>query len=188
MYERFLKRLFDIAFAVLAILATSPAIILTGIAIALEDGLPCIFRQARVGQNLKNFTIFKFRSMPLGTKNIASKDAKQLTTTQVGKFIRRTNLDELPQLFNILMGDMSLVGPRPALASQESLVDERNRKGVYDLRPGLTGLAQVNSYENMPEQEKIKWDSEYRKTVSLKTDFSIILRTFAYVLKPPPSY
>ena len=188
MYSKYIKRLFDILFALCAISTTAPIILITGIAIVCEDGLPCIFKQSRVGRAQKAFTIFKFRSMPLGTKNIASSDAKKLTVTRIGKLIRRSNIDELPQLFNILKGDMSLVGPRPALASQIELVEARSKTGVYEIRPGLTGLAQVNSYENMPENEKVDWDAKYRMELSFLTDLKIVLRTFAYVLKPPPAY
>ncbi len=188
MYARFFKRLLDIVIAICALIAVSPALLLTWIAIALEDGFPCIFRQERVGRHKKGFTIYKFRSMPKETKHVASKDATKLSVTRVGRFIRRTNLDELPQLFNILKGDMSVVGPRPALASQTELIEQRTRRDVYDLKPGLTGLAQVNSYDDMPEEEKVEWDSKYAQEVSFLTDVKIILKTFIYLLKPPPAY
>lgn len=187
-YRKHLKRLGDILFAICAIVALSPVIVLTAIAIYLKDGSPTIFRQKRVGLKGEEFTIFKFRSMPNGTSNVSSRDAKKLKVTKVGQFIRRTNLDELPQLFNILCGSMSLIGPRPALASQTELVQARTQAGVYEIRPGLTGLAQVNSYENMPEEEKVKWDAKYENELSFPTDVSIVLKTFAYLLKPPPSY
>lgn len=187
-YGNNLKRLGDIAFALCTIIILSPIILLTAIAIYIEDGSPAIFRQKRVGLNGREFTIFKFRSMPNGTGDVSSRDAKKLEITKVGRFIRRTNLDELPQLFNILCGTMSLIGPRPALASQIELVKSRTEAGVYDIRPGLTGLAQVNSYENMPEGEKVKWDAKYRNELSFLMDLKIVLRTFGYVLKPPPAY
>lgn len=188
LYGSHLKRLGDILFAICAIIALSPIILLTAIAIYLEDGSPAIFRQKRVGLNRIEFTILKFRSMPNGTRNVSSRDATQLKVTKVGRFIRRTNLDELPQLFNILFGSMSLIGPRPALAAQTELVEARTKAGIYEIRPGLTGLAQVNSYENMPEEEKVKWDAKYRDELSLIMDVKIVLKTFAYLLKPPPAY
>lgn len=188
MYELVLKRVLDIVFAACLLLVSCPVMVAVAVAIRLDDGGAFLFRQKRVGRNCRDFTLYKFRSMPVGTKSIASSDAATVKTTGVGKFIRRTNLDELPQLYNILIGDMSLVGPRPALQSQEELVSAREAGGVYEIRPGLTGLAQVNAYDGMPEAEKVSWDKSYRKSLSFVNDMKIMMRTFAYLLKPPPIY
>ena len=188
MYERLLKRLLDIALALVALLLLSPVLIITSLAVMFEDGLPIIFRQKRVGRKGSAFEIYKFRSMPKTTGDIPSHLARSVKITRTGRLIRRTNIDELPQLLNILKGDMSIVGPRPVLASQENVVALRVANGASLCRPGLTGLAQINSYDGMPEEEKAKWDGKYSECVSLVNDVKIILNTFKYILKPPPVY
>jgi O-antigen biosynthesis protein WbqP len=156
--------------------------------IRLEDGNRAIFRQRRVGRDGQEFTLMKFRSMPMNTSHVPSAQAASLRITRVGKVIRRLNIDELPQLFNIFRGDMSVVGPRPALASQTQLVDLRQQLGALSVRPGLTGLAQVNSYDGMPESEKAGFDGKYASRVTLWGDLRIILRTFTYLMHRPPVY
>lgn len=188
MYRSFFKRLIDILIAFLSILVFSPIIIVTAIIIKLQDGGPAIFKQNRVGYKGYDFVLLKFRSMPINTANVASSETGFLKITPFGKFIRRSNIDELPQLFNILRGDMSIVGPRPALASQTELVDLRMENGAYKCKPGLTGLAQINSYDNMPVSVKADWDIKYAKRISFLNDMKIILFTFGYLLKPPPTY
>ncbi len=138
--------------------------------------------------NGKLFYMYKFRSMPVNTKNIASDKIKELNLNFVGKFIRRTNIDELPQLLNILKSDMSFVGPRPSLPSQNDLIEIRLKKGVLSFKPGMTGLAQISSYDGMSINTKVDFDKEYINSISLTTDVSIILKTFSYLLKPPPLY
>lgn len=188
MYARFGKRLFDLLAAAVALIVLSPLMLLVGIAIRLEDGGPALFRQKRVGQDGKPFVLFKFRSMPVNTGDIPSAQASNVKVTRVGTFIRRTNIDELPQLINILRGDMSVVGPRPALPSQKTLCDLRRSLGVLRCKPGLTGLAQINSYDGMPETEKASWDAKYCEQITLVGDLAIIFRTFGYLRKPPPVY
>ena len=126
--------------------------------------------------------------MPVNTADVPSADADTLSVTKTGEFIRRTNVDELPQLINILKGEMSLVGPRPAIPSQESLCLMRRGNGASDCPPGLTGLAQVNAYDGMPETEKARWDGEYAAKVSFRKDVTIIFRTLAYLTRKPPVY
>lgn len=162
--------------------------LLIAIAILIEDGRPVFFSQQRIGREKKPFTLIKFRSMPINVAEKPSASAMEVPITRVGRIIRRTNFDELPQLINILRGDMSLVGPRPALPSQMELINIRGANGVYDLLPGLTGMAQINSYDGMPDERKADWDSQYRRKLSLRTDLEIIINTFAYVLRPPPVY
>ncbi|RKE04611.1 sugar transferase [Marinifilum flexuosum] len=188
MYRFLFKRLIDILIALPSIIVLSPIILITAIVIKLQDGGPAIFKQARVGLKGEDFTLLKFRSMPVNTANVASSETHKLTITPFGKFIRRSNIDELPQLFNILRGDMSIVGPRPALASQEQLVNLRLENGAYDCKPGLTGLAQINSYDNMPVNVKAEWDIKYAQRITFGADLKIIFSTFGYLLKPPPTY
>jgi lipopolysaccharide/colanic/teichoic acid biosynthesis glycosyltransferase len=188
MYRRFGKRLLDLVLSAIAIFILSPLLIMTVIAIRLEDGGAALFRQARVGKQQKPFILLKFRSMPVNTGDIPSAEAKKVKITKTGSFIRRTNIDELPQLFNIFRGDMSIVGPRPALPQQETLCQLRAEKGVFTCKPGLTGLAQVNAYDSMPDAEKASWDGQYCAQVTFLGDIHIILRTFGYLLKPPPAY
>jgi len=162
--------------------------ILISLLIKLFDLGPIFFKQQRVGMNGKLFYMYKFRSMPVNTKNIASDKIKELNLNFVGKFIRRTNIDELPQLLNILKSDMSFVGPRPSLSSQNDLIEIRLKKGVLSFKPGMTGLAQISSYNGMSVNTKVDFDKEYINSISFTTDVSIILKTFCYLLKPPPLY
>lgn len=182
------KRLFDLMVVLLALILLSPIIVLTGILIVIDDGLPVLYTQKRTGKDMRLFRIYKFRSMQNGTKIMASATASTHTVTRVGRFIRRTNIDELPQLLNILKGDMSIVGPRPPLPSQDILLDERVKSGASVLRPGLTGLAQVNGVDGMTEKEKADWDAKYLEHISLFGDIVIILRTVAYLFRPQPVY
>jgi len=188
LYDGLGKRLLDFVLAGSALVVLSPLMLLTAAAIWLEDRGTPFFRQERVGQRGKPFRIVKFRSMPLGTPSVPSDAAKSLRVTRVGGFIRRTNIDELPQLWNVLRGDMSLVGPRPALPSQSSLVTLRRQRGADRVAPGLTGLAQVNAYDGMPELEKVDWDSRYERSVSMLGDLRIMLATVGYLMRRPPVY
>jgi O-antigen biosynthesis protein WbqP len=162
--------------------------LLIAVAISVEDGGPVLFRQKRVGRGGELFEVLKFRSMPVATRDLPSAQAGRVKVTRVGKIIRRTNLDELPQLINILRGQMSVVGPRPPLPSQRELCRIRETNGAIDCKPGLTGLAQINAYDGMPEKEKAKWDGTYAATLSFVSDMTIILRTFRYLSKRPPVY
>ena len=188
MYSEGIKRLLDIVLASLSLMFLSPIMLGVSLVIRLDDGGPVFFTQTRIGRHGTPFQFFKFRSMPVNTGDIPSAQAGNLKVTNVGRFIRRTNIDELPQLFNILRGDMSVVGPRPAIPSQEALLTMRDENGASLCRPGLTGAAQVNSYDGMPEDEKAAWDGWYATRVSLSTDLKIVFRTFAYLIKSPPAY
>lgn len=187
-YRRYGKRCLDLAIATCMLVITSPILFLTAVAIRLEDGRPVLYRHQRVGRDGVAFECLKFRSMPLGTSALPSADSASLDLTRVGHLIRRTNIDELPQLVNVVRREMSIVGPRPPLRSQSSLVELRRMSGALACQPGLTGLAQVSSYDSMPESEKAALDAEYAERVSLATDLSILLRTIPYMAKPPPRY
>ena len=188
LYLYFGKRLFDIIFSLSVLIILSPLILLICLLIKLFDSGPIIFKQKRFGMNSNIFYIYKFRSMSVNTKNISSDKINELNLNWVGKFIRRTNIDELPQLFNILKGDMTFVGPRPALPSQIDLIQLRRKNGILFFKPGLTGLAQISSYDGMNLNTKVNFDKEYIDSISFKSDILIILKTFVYLLKPPPVY
>ena len=188
LYQFFGKRLFDFLFSIISIIILSPLIISISILIRLFDPGPLFFKHKRIGLNEKIFEMYKFRSMPVGTKEISSDKISKVELTWVGKLIRRTNIDELPQLINILKGDMSIVGPRPALLTQKDLIQSRRQNGTISYRPGLTGLAQVSSYTGMSVHKKVQFDEEYINSISLKFDLIIIFKTFIYLLKPPPIY
>jgi O-antigen biosynthesis protein WbqP len=187
-YGRFLKRVVDVVISGGSLIVLSPVMFLIALAIKLEDGGPVLFHQKRVGRGGELFAVLKFRSMPVATRDMPSPLAGQVRVTRVGKIIRRTNLDELPQLINILQGQMSVVGPRPPLPSQTELCQIRQTNGAIDCKPGLTGLAQINAYDGMPEREKAKWDGTYAARLSFVSDMNIILRTFRYLSKRPPVY
>ena len=188
MYRRFGKRILDVLLAAVALIILSPVIWGIAAAIKVGDHGPALFKQRRVGRNAQEFTFLKFRSMPEDSPVVESSAADTLQVTRVGRIIRRTSLDELPQLINIVRGDMSIVGPRPPLAAQTELIELRRANGSIELRPGLTGLAQINSFDGMSPEDKARWDGRYARTVSFLTDATIMVRTVRYIAKPPPTY
>ena len=141
-----------------------------------DTGSP-IFCQERVGRDKKPFTLIKFRTMAVGTASIATHLADGASITAFGRFLRKTKLDELPQLLNVLKGDMSLVGPRPCLFNQGELIHEREKRGVYTLRPGITGLAQVNDIDMSTPKLLAEWDERMTKPVSVSQYFRLIIQT-----------
>lgn len=171
-----------------ALFVLLPLLTAVALAILLEDGRPVLFRQTRIGRDGRPFTFLKFRSMAKDTEEKPSAEAATLVVTRVGRVIRRLSFDELPQLWNILRGDMSLVGPRPAIPTQGTLCRLRAASGAIECPPGLTGLAQVNAYDGMSEEDKAGWDARYAREVSVWLDARIILRTIAYLFRPPPAY
>jgi O-antigen biosynthesis protein WbqP len=188
MYRNGLKRAIDVVAAAAVLLALSPLILLLGLAIKIWDPGPIIFRQRRVGADGRQFDFYKLRSMPVNTGDIPSHQIGEVRLSWIGRLIRRTNLDELPQLWNVLRGDMSLIGPRPCIPAQQDLIELRRGNGALACRPGLTGLAQVNSYDGMSVEAKAAYDGDYAQSLSFGRDAAIVLRTFGYLLKPPPKY
>ncbi|MGI2104666.1 sugar transferase [Shewanella frigidimarina] len=188
MYKLFGKRLLDIFIVFIAVVCLSPLMLIVALLIKIVDPGPIIFKQSRVGKNGESFSFFKFRSMPVNTGDLASDEVGKVKLTWIGKVIRRTNIDELPQLLNILKGDMSIVGPRPPLRTQEELLKIRKTNDSLFIRPGLTGLAQVNSFDGMTVSQKADFDGEYVKNITFFNDVKIILNTVLYLFKPPPVY
>jgi len=188
MYKLFGKRFLDIFIVLVAFICLSPLMTIIALLIKIFDPGPIIFKQSRVGKNGEPFLFFKFRSMPVNTGNLASDQVGQISLTWVGKVIRRTNIDEFPQLLNIIKGDMSIVGPRPPLSTQEELLKIRIDNNSLFTRPGLTGLAQVNSFDGMTVPQKAEFDGEYVKNITFYNDVKIILNTILYLFKPPPVY
>ena len=188
MYPELGKRLFDLVCASIAVVLLSPLLIIVAISIKLTDPGPILFSHNRIGRDGKPFRFYKFRSMPVGTPKVPSDSLGEVQISPFGRFMRRTNIDELPQLINILKGDMSVVGPRPPLPDQEELIARRRQNGALALRPGLTGLAQIRAYDGMSVSEKAAFDAEYARSIGLARDIAIILRTMFYLFKPPPVY
>lgn len=180
-----IKRTLDIFLSIFGIIVLLPIFIITAIAIKVESSGPIIFKQRRVGKNSEVFHIYKFRSMKVGTPSISTEEFKNSYdfTTKVGRFIRKTSIDELPQLFNVLKGDISIVGPRPVIESEKELLEKREDYLVNMIVPGITGLAQINGRDNISIDDKVMYDYEYMKNRSLYLDISIIIKTFYKVLK-----
>lgn len=181
-----LKRLGDISISLIAITLFCPVFILIAIAIKLDSEGPVIFKQKRFGIHKKTFYVFKFRTMKVESpKYVATRDLQnpEQWITRVGDFLRKTSLDELPQLCNILVGDMSIVGPRPVVVSERDVIEAREKYGANDVLPGLTGWAQINGRDNLSTDIKAKLDGYYVKNRSLITDIKCIVRTIPYVLK-----
>ena len=186
MYNKAVKRLIDIVLSGIGILVLSPVYLALAIAIKIDDPGPVFFRQKRVGIHKTYFQIMKFRTMKMETPHDVPThllENPQQYITRVGKFLRKTSLDELPQLFQIFTGKMSIVGPRPALWNQYDLIAERDRYGANDLRPGLTGWAQINGRDELPIQVKAHYDGEYAEKISFLFDCKCFFSTVTSVLR-----
>jgi O-antigen biosynthesis protein WbqP len=176
--------MFSRLFALLLLILFSPIFLLVSIAILVEDGYPVVFTQKRIGINYTFFNIYKFRSMKKYTPNVATHllDNPNQYLLKIGKFIRKTSLDELPNLINIIKGEMAFVGPRPALYNQDDLMTFRVATGVSKLKPGITGWAQINGRDEISITDKVKLEQEYLYRKSILLDIEIIIKTFTNVL------
>ncbi|MBR2889963.1 MAG: sugar transferase [Oscillospiraceae bacterium] len=185
MYKRYFKRLLDIILSGCAIVVLTPVLAALVVAIKVDSPGPALFRQKRVGIHKTYFDIFKFRTMridaPRDVPTHLMEDPRKWLTG-IGGFLRRTSLDELPQIFNIFLGQMSVIGPRPALWNQEDLIAERDRYGANDVRPGLSGWAQINGRDELPIDVKARLDGEYVRKMSLLFDLKCLLGTVTAVL------
>ena len=180
-----MKRFFDILLGFLAALILFVPVLLVAMAICLTSKGPALYWSARIGRNNVIFKMPKFRSMRVGTPTVATHllaDAKS-HLTPIGSFLRKSSLDELPQVWNILAGEMSFVGPRPALFNQQDLIDLRTERGVHTLVPGLTGWAQVNGRDELPIPQKVALDAVYLQRQSILFDIKILWLTFLKVIK-----
>src|SRR5690625_240054 len=180
------KRLIDLLLSLTGLIVLSPIFIALIIAIKVESRGPILFKQKRVGIHKKYFNILKFRTMRIDTPKDTPThllDNPDQYITKVGKFLRKTSLDEIPQIWNILIGEMSIIGPRPALWNQYDLIEERDKYGVNDVLPGLTGWAQINGRDELPIEVKAKLDGEYINKMSPMMDMKCFFGTFVSVLK-----
>lgn len=180
-----MKRLFDLLLVVLALAVLAIPIVLLALAVKLTSPGPVLYWSERVGKNNRNFRMPKFRSMRVGAPEVATHLLENPADwlTPVGPFLRRTSLDELPQLWSILKGNMSFVGPRPALFNQDDLIALRTQAGVHELLPGLTGWAQVNGRDDLPIAEKVRFDAEYLRRRSPRFDAYILWLTCVKVVR-----
>ena len=180
-----MKRVFDLLLAVAAALVLAVPVMLLAILVRLTSPGPALYRSDRVGRNNKIFKMPKFRSMQVGTPAVATHLLADASShlTPIGSFLRKSSLDELPQLWSILLGDMSFVGPRPALFNQHDLIELRTQLGVHELVPGLTGWAQINGRDELPIFEKVALDAEYLYRKSLWFDIRILWLTFVKVIR-----
>ncbi|MGL4773735.1 MAG: sugar transferase [Clostridium sp.] len=180
-----IKRIFDFIVGLISLVILSPVIVVLSIVIKLTSEGPILFKQRRIGKDNVEFDIYKFRTMRIDTPNVPTHllENPEQWITGVGKFMRKTSLDELPQLFNILKGEMSLVGPRPALYNQLDLKEMRTKVGIHKLVPGLTGWAQINGRDEIPLEIKVSLDKEYLDRKSFIFDMEIIFKTALSVVK-----
>ena len=186
MYQKGIKRLLAVVLSACGLLVLSPLLLLLCLAIKLDSPGPIFFRQKRVGRNGQYFYIYKFRTMRIDTPHDMPThllNHPDFFITRVGRFLRKTSLDELPQLFNILKGDMALVGPRPALWNQENLISERERYGANSVRPGLTGWAQIHGRDELPIREKAELDGYYVHHIAFGMDLECLCKTAGAVLR-----
>ncbi|MGM9660418.1 MAG: sugar transferase [Faecousia sp.] len=186
MYQKFGKRFLDVVLSACAIVVLSPVYLLVSAAIKLDDPGPVFFRQKRVGIHKTHFQILKFRTMKMDTpRDVPTHllENPEQYITRVGRVLRKTSLDELPQIFQIFTGKMSIIGPRPALWNQFDLIAERDKYGANDVRPGLTGWAQINGRDELPIDVKARFDGEYVQKLSFLFDCKCFFGTITSVLK-----
>jgi O-antigen biosynthesis protein WbqP len=185
-YKKYIKRAIDISLSLLGLFLLSPLFVLIALCIKLNSRGPILFGQFRVGKGKVEFRIYKFRTMKIDTpQNVPTwlLDNPESRITKVGKFLRRSSLDELPQIINIIKGEMSIIGPRPVIRDEYELFLERDKNGVYNITPGLTGLAQISGRDVISIKEKARLDGEYARKVSFFLDLKIFLLTIVRVLK-----
>lgn len=182
MYAKYIKRILDLILSLMALIVLMPLMIIIGILVRINLGSPIIFKQKRPGKNEKIFTLYKFRTMTDKRDIDGNLLPDEYRLTKFRKFLRSTSLDELPELINIIKGDMAIVGPRPLLVEYLPYYTEEE-KHRHDVRPGLTGLAQVNGRNAISWEEKLKYDTEYIKKISFYSDLKIIFKTIKKTIK-----
>lgn len=184
-YRRFLKRFLDIIVAIILGIVLIVPLFFVAILVKLTSKGPVFFKQERFGLNSKPFTLYKFRSMTDGAPIKANSEFKDITSyvTPFGTFIRKTSIDELPQLLNIIKGDMSFIGPRPLASTDEKVLALRKKSGADQVRPGISGLAQVNGRNNITDENKAAYDAKYAGRLSMQLDIVLIIETLVSVIK-----
>lgn len=185
MYKKFIKTFIDFILSFIGIIVLILPMVLLAIAIKIDNPGPVIFKQKRIGKGKNTFFLYKFRSMKTETPNLPTHllENPEQYITRVGRILRKTSLDELPQIFNILCGQMSIIGPRPALYSQDDLIEERDKYGANNIKPGLTGWAQINGRDELEIPIKAKLDGEYVDRMNFWFDMKIFFGTILSVLK-----
>lgn len=186
-YNDYIKRFCDLVLSLIGIIISSPIFLIVAVAIKIDSRGPVLFKQDRIGKDGKVFKIYKFRSMIVGAENTGSKNYSfkgDPRVTKVGKFIRATSIDELPQLINIIKGEMSIIGPRPVLTYFPCTYDEYTKEQLkrFEARPGVTGLAQINGRKGIPWDKRISYDIEYIENISFLLDLKIFFKTVYNVI------
>ncbi|MGH0677381.1 sugar transferase [Bacillus luti] len=185
-YKLYLKRIIDFIIALIGLIILSPIILILIVCIKVDSKGPVLFKQRRIGQGKREFYILKFRTMRIDTPKDTPThllENPEAYITKLGKFLRKTSLDELPQILNIIKGEMSIVGPRPALWNQYDLIQERDKYEANDIPPGLTGWAQINGRDELPIDVKAGLDGEYAQKLSFSLDTKVFLKTVVSVAK-----
>lgn len=185
-YYLVIKRIADLVLCFIGVCILSPVLLMIAVSIKLDSKGPVLFRQKRVGKDKSYFQIIKFRTMKADAPNDSPThllENPQDHITKLGRILRKTSLDELPQLFNIIKGEMSIVGPRPALWNQFDLIEERDKYGVNNVTPGITGFAQINGRDELTIEDKAKLDGEYVRRMSIWVDIQCLFKTVFKVLK-----
>lgn len=184
MYQTFIKPFFDIFFAFIFIIVLSPILIAIFMILKMTTNTSVIYKQKRVGKNRKHFYIYKFRTMTADTPILIGSERISIRNkvTKFGRFLRDTSLDELPQLFNVVKGEMSLIGPRPVVDADRELLILRRESGVIRIKPGMTGLAQVNGRKNLSDKNKAEFDEKYARNISFFLDISILFKTLPIII------
>ena len=180
--KKFIRMIRDFI-CIIGLLIISPFLFFAAIAIIIEDGMPILFTQERIGKNQSIFNIIKIRTLKIGAPNIGTHQLENEYKLKCGKLIRKIKLDEFPQLINVLKGDINLIGPRPGLVSQIDLTQNRNAKGIYEIKPGITGLSQVLGYDMSDSAKLAEIDKIYIQKQSLYVDFLILISTFIPLTK-----
>src|SRR5690554_3766624 len=183
LFYQIIKRILDLFFGLILFLFISPVLVILSIIIKLTSEGPVVFKQLRVGKNNQLFYIYKFRTMRIDAPSVATKKIQNQYITKIGKFLRCTSLDELPQLINVIKGDMSFVGYRPLIPEEEKIHKYRNNLEVYYIKPGITGWAQINGRNLVYDDDKAKYDNYYLMHRSLLFDLKILAITFIKVVK-----
>lgn len=184
-YYLIFKRTFDYFGALFLLILSSPIMIIISVIIKFSSKGPVLFKQERIGKDGENFIIYKFRTMVVGCPNIPTDEMKNADKyrTKIGEVIRKLSLDELPQLFNILKGEMSFIGPRPMIKEHDYLIKERKQRGIDKLYPGISGLAQINGRDGITDKDKLKFDEKYLEDFGIKMDIKVLIQTILKVLK-----